>query len=83
VSQRRRPIVTFAIVAAVALASFGLGLLVATSGDAHVPPMLPSASAAPASPAVRILIDPDSVVLLPDASLRLDLPTPPDAGLSR
>ncbi|WP_050430581.1 hypothetical protein [Chondromyces crocatus] len=70
---------------AIALASFGLGLLAARQGDgsgpASAPPEPSTSSSFPnyvvldagkAEP--RIALDPDRVELLPDASLRLDLP---------
>ncbi len=58
------------------LACFGLGLAAArlvgsTGGPATLPPQ-------PAEP--RIVFDPGSIDLLPDASLHLDLPRGFDAG---
>jgi hypothetical protein len=50
---------------------FGLGLSVARLG---APPLQPR----PLEP--RILIPEGTLQLLPDASLRLELPPPPDAG---
>ncbi|EYF05720.1 hypothetical protein [Chondromyces apiculatus] len=71
--------------AALALASFGLGLLVAGRPSAPPPdlpppsapllPPVPSFSLGDAGPdGPKILLDPDGVKLLPDSSLRLDLP---------
>lgn len=83
-------------VALIAAASFALGLLVAERRDPPDLPLAPApgpspppADAAPEGPAPRdagapdpkILFDPDSIRLLPDASLRLDLPPDFDAGL--
>lgn len=66
---------------------FGLGVGSARFFGAASPPAGPDAGAAfplfPPSDAgagPRIVIDPDSIQLLPDASLRLDLPPGFDAG---
>lgn len=60
-----------------AAAFFGLGVLSARQAG-------PAPSAPPASTeagvAPRVMIDPDSIQLLPDASLRLELPPGFDAG---
>lgn len=83
---RRRRAVLAATVLLVAAGSFGLGLSVAGRSDA--PPVLAASASSPAGPSLflnassgpRILLDPTRVLLLPDASLRLELPTSPDAG---
>ena len=70
----------------IAAGAFGLGALL-TRTDARAP-LDPEGSAGLASgrpwmeldasaPAPRILIDPSSITLLPDASLHLELPSPP------
>ncbi len=80
------------VAAMLVVGSFGLGVAV-TSRTEHVAAG-PSAVAAPAVPrgavasppppsdaaAPKILIDPAAVNLLPDASLRLELPAGFDAG---
>lgn len=66
------------IVLAVAggLACFALGI-----AASRLLAQAPAPSARPPEPvAPRVLIDPDSINLLPDASLRLDLPPGFDAG---
>jgi hypothetical protein len=66
------------------LACFGLGVLVARApGPAPAPPDAgagPSLFPRDAGAGPRIIIDPDSIVLLPDASLRLELPPGFDAS---
>lgn len=80
-----------AIVAAVALAGFAGGVVASEVAHRRGPPApaAPGASAAPArlDPAdggapggPRILFDPASITLLPDASLELALPPGFDAG---
>jgi hypothetical protein len=63
----------------VALASFALGLLASTreAPDPGAPELPPRGSLDAGAPKPRILFDPATIQLLPDASLRLDLP---DAG---
>jgi hypothetical protein len=68
---------------AVAAASFALGLAAAgwlrRAGPAPAPQ--PSTAAPPPfAPRVLVGLDAGSIQLLPDASLRLDLPLGPDAG---
>jgi hypothetical protein len=84
-SPRRARALLVATVVFVAAASFALGLVVAgreatpaplaSASSSQGPSLFPSASSGP-----RILFDPASIVLLPDASLRLELPSLPDAG---
>ncbi|MCC6551847.1 MAG: hypothetical protein IT372_02345 [Polyangiaceae bacterium] len=71
------------LLALVALAAFALGLLASPRAPSSSPPRAPEAAPHDAGPAgagpadaaaPRILLDPDSIQLLPDASLRLDLP---------
>ncbi len=70
------------VVLVVGAGAFGLGVVAGRepvpSDPTAAPASPPPSPAAPSGP--RILLDPASVVLLPDASLRLDLPAPPDAG---
>ena len=62
---------------AAALACFGAGL---AAGQRFIAPpaALPGLDAGEKTP--KVLFDPDSITLLPDASLRLDLPPGFDAG---
>ena len=77
-----------------ALAFFALGLLAARllgwispAAPSNEPPAPTKATPTAGIPiedagAPRILFDPSSISLLPDASLKLELPGAPDAGLS-
>ena len=87
---------TFALALGAALACFGMGMAAERlSGRAPAPPPAPSQaeplSSSASSPRLslgldagskdpKIVFDPDSIELLPDASLKLDLPPGFDGG---
>lgn len=83
--MRLRPFVLATLAGA---ACFGLGVVAAQRfGAAPAPPAASTRDAGasavslfPADAGPRIIIDADSIQLLPDASLRLDLPPGFDAG---
>lgn len=66
------------IVAVIAAAAFALGVSVARKPEAKPPQDEATSPTQVAGPA--IMVDPSKIDLLPDASLRLTLPSPPDAG---
>lgn len=88
--MRRRPVLIGLLAA---IACFGAGIAAGQRFGATpaIAPQAPSASLLPPVPRLvlgqdagardpKIIFDPDSIKLLPDASLRLDLPPDLDAG---
>jgi len=78
--KRRR--IALGLVAGAACFALGIAAARLLAGPTAGPDAAPYVLVSPrdAGPGPRIVFDPDSVQLLPDASLRLDLPRGFDAG---